>query len=158
MALSQPALAAALEGVLVQALPTVKEVAEALTGAYVDYAAEGAFGTSELEIPSGKMEAFAAALETALEPAAGSPVTFGSAWAAAVGALWVGVPVVGAQAGATVGCPGAPALAAAISAVVSHPANTSATAASGIAAALHAATQTVTANVAPPPGTTLPIA
>lgn len=157
MALSLSSLSGALVDVLSAALPSVGEVAGALADAYVEYAAAGQFGASGLEIPPANRDALAATLEAALDPSVGTPATFGAAWAAALTTFWVGIPVVGAQAGATVGCPGAAALVTTIAAAVTNPVNTTEQAASAIAAALHAATQTVTAAVAPPPGT-LPIA
>jgi hypothetical protein len=158
MALSQSALAAALEDVFGAADLTAGEVAELLAAAYADYASEGRFGTSEPEITELQVGALEGPLAGALtDPAAGAAATFAAAWGAGLAAFWLGVPVVGAQAGATVGCPGAASAPTAIAAAVSNPGNTAATAAQGIAAALHTATQTVTASVAPPPGTVLPI-
>jgi hypothetical protein len=100
----------------------------------------------------------ASTLQSAIAtPSSGSAAAFAGAWASAVATFWIGVPVVGAQSGATVACPGAAALTAALTTVFANLQNTAQSCAQGLATALHTATMTVTAAVAPPPGTTLPI-
>jgi len=126
--------------------------------AYDDYASGGMFGASTTQIPSTARAVMAATILTAIAaPDAGSPASISGAWSSGVAAYWTAVPVAGAQVGATAGCPGAASLAGTLSAVFANTANTAATCAQGMAAALHTATATTTATVAPPTGTVLPI-
>ena len=159
MTLDPGALADALEELFARLPETAADAAEGMAAAYFDYASAGMFGASVPQLTSTHRDALAATLLTAIAiPAAGLPATIAGAWSAGVTAFWPGVPVVGAQAGATVGCPGAAALAASLTAVFANLANTAESCALSLAAALHGATMTVTASVTPPPGTVLPIA
>lgn len=159
MTLDAAALADTLEDVFASLPETAADAAAALAAVYYDYASTATFGPSAPEIPTANRDALASALEAAISvPAAGSPATFAGAWAAAVTLFWIGVPVVGVPSGATVGCPGAASLAATLTTLFANLANTATSCAAGLATALHGATSTVTAAVAPPPGTVLPIA
>lgn len=158
MALSQDSLAAALTATLSNTEATPEGCANAMASDYYTYAAAGTFGSSAVAIPPANQSAMASTLLAAISsPVAGSAGTFAAAWAAAVALFWTGVPVTGAQSGATVGCPGAALLSGSLLPILTVTAGTAASAAGGIASALHAATMTVTAAVAPPPGTTLTI-
>lgn len=158
MALNTATLTANLLDLFSSTSESKSEAAIAMADVYALYAADGMFGASTVTIDGARETALANALEAGMvEPPAGSLATFAAAWATGLSAFWTGAPVVGAQAGATVGCPGAGALAAALVAAL-NPAHTPATAAAAFATALHTATVTVTAAVAPPPGTVLPIA
>lgn len=157
MALDPIALGNAIAA-LFMSHPATKEIAAAgLAQAYFDYASTGTFGAS-LAVPTTvQRDAMAATLATALT-LPGIALTAATGFATALTAFWVAVPVVGAQAGATVGCPGAGAVGPAMAPTFLNLANTEALAAQGMANALQTATLTVTANVAPPPGTVLTIA
>lgn len=157
MPLDQNALADAIEAIYADFPETASDAAEALAGAYADYALQGVFGASTLA-PIGTEEPALFATLGASLVLPGAAAVHAAAWSAGVGTFWAAVPVVGVQAGTTAGCPGAAALTAGLTTLFLNLANTPETAAAGLAAALHTATQTVTANVAPPPGTVLPIA
>lgn len=158
MTLDPSALASALEATFASLPETASDAADALAGNYYDYASAATFGASTPTLAPALRTAFAATLLGAIAvPSSGTPATFAAAWASAVATIWIGVPVAGAQSGATVGCPGAAALTASLTTVFANLANTAATCAQALAAALHTATLTVTAAVAPPPGTVLPI-
>ena len=159
MALSQSDLKAALKAVF-DAMPASHNAAAAdLAAAYHDYAGGGLFGTSVPTLDDARRDAMAATLLAArATPASGLPATFAGAWTSALATYWTGAPVTGAQTGSTVGCPGAALQLAALTALFANLANTAETCATGLAAALHTATGTVTASVAPPPGTVLTIA
>lgn len=156
--LDQSSLASELTDVF-EALPETAEAAAlALANAYRAYAADGAFGASSPVILDVQRDAMKSTLFAAIEdPTVGAPATIAAAWSAAVTAFWIGVPVTGPQTGATVGCPGASALVGSLTPVFANVANTAEMCANGLAAALHTATMTVTATVAPPPGTVVPI-
>jgi len=159
VALNPTQLSSDLEDVFASLPASASDAADALALAYGTYAAGGQFGASMPNIPPANVDALAAALLAAIAvPAAGNPATIAASWAAGLTAFWLGVPVAGVPAGATVGCPGAASLVATLTAVFANVANTSASCAAGLSAALHGATITVTAAVAPPPGTVLPIA
>lgn len=135
--------------------------AAALAKAYVDYAkaAAATFGLAAAVVTDEHEEEFAATLLEAIElPALGLPATFAAAWAAAVGAFWTLMPVAGAWAGTTPNCPGASSLTGSLTTVFANLANTPASCAASLATELDTATKTVTANVAPPPGTVSAIA
>jgi hypothetical protein len=159
VALSQSSLGADLEALFGSTPGSAADAAQGMAQAYYDYAAAGQFGASTPSLTTAHRDAMAGVLLAAIAtPVTGSPATLAGAYATAVAAFWLAVPVVGAQTGATVGCPGAPVLVAALTAVFVNLTNTAATCAAGMAAVLHTATLTVTAAVAPPPGTVLPIA
>lgn len=155
MALSLPSLQSALQSALATAQPSAAAAANALATAYDDYAAAGLFGSSVPTL-AGKKAAMVSALTAGLATP-GTPANFAGAWASAVAAYWTAVPVAGAQSGVTNGCPGAASLTATLTTLFSNTANTVSTAASSLGSALHAATLTTTATVAPPPGTVLPL-
>lgn len=158
MTLNSSAFANALEATFASLPETAADAADALAQDYYDYASAAIFGSSTPTLAPALQAAFASTLLGAIAaPASGSPATFAAAWATAVAAFWVGVPVTGAQSGATVACPGASSLTVSLTIVFANLANTAATCAQALAAALHTATMTVTAAVAPPPGTVLPI-
>jgi hypothetical protein len=157
--LDQPALAAALQATFESMPAAAADAADALANDYATYASAATFGASQLEVSEAVATAMGDTLFAAISvPASGLPATFAAAWAAAVAAFWVGLPVVGAQSGATAGCPGAASIAATLTAVFANLANSAGVCAVALAAALHGATLTVTATVAPPAGTVLPIA
>jgi len=150
VALSQSALASALKDVF-DAQGSASVAADGLAAAYADYAATGMFGTSVPAI-TGEAALAATILSAIQTPSAGSPATFGTAWASGLATFWTGVAVAGGSgAGTTAGCPGAAAVGAAIAAVVAVLTNTTTIAANGIAAVLHTATLTVTAALTIPP-------
>lgn len=156
MALDSNALAGDLEPIFTNYPASKEDCAAQIAQAYFDYASTGQFGASLAVPTNAQRDAMAATIATALT-VPGLPVTIAAAFASGLTAFWIAVPVVGAQAGATVGCPGAASLAGSLPALAANLANTAATFAAGLAVALHGATATVTANVAPPPGTVLPI-
>jgi hypothetical protein len=130
-----------------------------MASAYFTYAGAAIFGGSAPTIAPALRAAMGATLLGAIAtPAGGSPAALAAAWSSAVATFWTAVPVTGGQTGATVGCPGAPGLVASLTGVYSNTGNTAAGCAQQTATALDAATKTVTAAVAPPPGTILPIA
>lgn len=156
--LDQNALKTSLENVFASMPANPGAAAAALASAYADYADDGLFGTSTTTIDSDRIDAMASTLEQAIDnPLLGAPATFAGAWAAAIATFWTTVPVVGTQVGATTGCPGASSLTGSLATVFANLANTAETCAAGIAAALHSATQTVTATVSPPANTVLGI-
>lgn len=129
-----------------------------LAKAYTDYAAGGVFGASTVSagVPA-KQGALATTLGGSLT-LPGLAATHAAAWGTGLAAFWLGVPVVGVQAGTTVPPTGTATLVSTLTALFSNPLNTSDAAADGLANALDTCTKTVTANVAPPPGTVLTIA
>jgi len=155
MALDDDALEDAILAFLESTADDATAAADALAELYAEYAADGMFSASTVTIDGARESALAATLAGGLVPSP-SPATFLAALASGIATFWTGAPVVGAQAGATVGCPGAASLPAALSAALAVP-NDREAAASTLAAALHTATLTVTAAVVPDP-TPLPIA
>lgn len=155
--LDASSLAAALADVFASMPPSKEDCALAMANAYRDYAAAGTFGASAPVILDAMRDAMADTLAAGLT-VPGLPVTVAGAWAAAVTAFWLPAAVVGPAVGVTAGCPGATALVGALTPVFLNVANTPATCGAGCAAALHAATMTVTATVSPPPATVVPIA
>jgi hypothetical protein len=150
MALDSTALTDALVDVFENMPASKEDAAAAIAQAYFDYASDGQFSASAATPTEDYRDAMAGTLATGLT-VPGLPLTIAAAFAAAVATFWTGVPVVGAQAGATVGCPGASALTGALSAVFANLANTAATCGAAVANALHTATLTVTAAVSPGP-------
>ena len=139
---------------LFDSAPATKALAAAgMASAYAEYAAGGQFGTSSPEFTTQETALAATILGTGL---VGTIAGFGTAWSSGLATFWAAVPVVGAQAGVT-SPPVYPTLSAELTAVLATYPETTESSASQIAAILHAATQTVTATVAPPPGTVLPI-
>ncbi len=128
-----------------------------LAKAYTDYAAGGLFGASTVSAGVGAKEAPLASTLAASLAVPGLPATHAAAWGAGLVTFWAAVPVVGAQAGATVPPTGAAACVAALTALFSNTGNSADDAADGLANALDTCTKTTTAAVAPPPGTVLPI-
>jgi hypothetical protein len=157
MALNPASLGADLGAVFAAMPPTPQECAEKIAKAYMAYAKAANFGASLPVIPSVNESAMAATLAAGLV-SPGLPPIAAAAFSVAVTVFWIAVPVVGAMVGVTVGCPGAASLTGSIPVVLLNLANTPETCGLGIAMALHSATMSVTANVAPPPGTVLPIA
>lgn len=155
MALSAIDLEDAIRAFLNTAPDTAQEAADSLASLYADYAAAATFGASAVTIDGARESALAATLASGLVQAP-SPATFLAALATGVATFWAAVPVVGAQAGATNGCPGAASLPAALATGLAVP-NTRDAAAALLAGALHTATLTTTATVAPPPSTVLSI-
>jgi hypothetical protein len=138
-----------------QASPSTAQAAADFAELYDAYAQDAQFGSSTPTLTGRKAifeSTFAASLSS------GVFATVCTALGNAVAAYWGSsqVPVVGAQAGVVVGCPGAASIAAALAALA--PVSSASVAASTISGALHAATTTCTAAVTPPPGTVLPIA
>jgi hypothetical protein len=138
---------------------TAAAAADNLAAAYFDYASGAQFVPCLPTLLPLQQTTMAATLLGAIAtPASGTPATFATAWATAVGAFWVGVAVAGGgQAGTTPGCPGAAALTGTLTTLFANTNNSLATTASGLSSALSTATLTVTATVSPPPGTVLPI-
>lgn len=156
MALDVSKLGSALADVFAN-MPTSKdEAAKQIAQAYYDYASGGLFGASVPTLSSSQRDAMAGTITLGLT-VPGLPMTIAAAFAAALTVFWIAVPVAGPQVGATAGCPGAASLIGSLPAVFLNLANTPETCGVGVAAALHTATMTVTASVAPPPGTVLPI-
>ena len=156
MALDSGALEDAILEFLEGTPDTAADAADALAELYADYAGDGTFAASSLVIDGPRVDAFAATLAGGLV-ASPDPTAFLTALSSGLATFWTGAVVAGPQNGATVGCPGAASLPAALAAMLAVP-NDRESAASGLAAALHTATQTVTALVSPPAATTLPIA
>lgn len=151
MSLSESDLATALESVFTSQ-GTAQEAADGMAQAYCDYASAGLFGASTPTIPAAYQTALASAIYAITSnPLTGSADSFGTAWGGGLAVFWLAVPVSGSSGGGvTAGCPGAVAAGVAVTAVVTNTNNTAAQAADGIAAALHAATITVTASLSPP--------
>ncbi len=126
-----------------------------LAAAYTDYAGAAMFAASTVDVSS-KEAALATTLGGSLE-LPGLAATHAAAWGAGLAAFWLGAPVAGAQSGVTVPPTGGAALVAALTTLFANTANTADDAADGLANALDICTKTVTAAVAPPPGTVLPI-
>jgi hypothetical protein len=156
MPLVQSVLKSALQSVFESRPSSAADAASQLAQAYATYAQAGVFGSST--IPS--LASLQAGLQSQLQSgfSSQSAASVAAAFAAGLTAGWIGVPVVGGQAGATVTCPGAAAITAPLTAVFMSMPGSASDAADQIATILHVATQTVTAAVAPPPGTILPIA
>ena len=156
MPLVQSTLKSALQSVFESQPGSASQAASQLAQAYATYAQAGIFGAST--IPS--LDALQAGLESQLTSGFSSMSAAGvaAAFASGLGTGWIGVPVAGAQAGATVACPGAAAIVAGLTALFISMPESASDAADQLATILHGATQTVTAAVVPPPGTILPIA
>jgi hypothetical protein len=155
MALDDAALEDFILSFLESTAASASDAAAHLAALYAAYASQGTFAASTVTIDGARESALAVTLAAGLVPAP-VPATFLAALAAGLATFWTGVPVVGTQAGATVGCPGAASLPAVLAAALAVP-NDRETAAQALAAALHTATLTVTAAVVPDP-TPLPIA
>lgn len=150
MALDVSALTDDLVAVFEAMPPSKEEAALAIAQAYLDYASDGQFAASAAVPTNAHRDAMAGTLATGLT-VPGLPATIAAAFAASVATFWAAVPVVGAQSGATTGCPGAAALTGVLSAVFANLVNTAATCGASVASALHTATQTVQAAVSPGP-------
>lgn len=137
------------------AAPGAKKMAEI----YARYASQGAFGASLPQFTGAEKAVLASTLAVVFASAAPNPAAFGTAWSTGLTTFWLAPPIIvaGAQAGVVTAIPGAAAVVAALSALVAVPSNTAAAAAAQLSSALHAATMTCIATVAPPPGTVLPI-
>lgn len=158
MALNQASLASAFKDTFASLPSSASNAASSLAANYYTFASAGMFGSSVPGLTTAKRDAMASTLLAAIAtPTSGAAATFAAAWATALTTFWVGVPVTGAQAGATVGCPGAASLSPTLTTLFANTANTATSCGQGLAAALYTATMTVTAAVAPPPGTVLPI-
>jgi hypothetical protein len=156
MALDAGALEDAILAFLNDTADDASAAADALAEIYATYAADGTFGASTVTIDGARESALAATLLGGLAPSP-SAAAFLTALSSGLGTFWTGAPVVGAQSGATNGCPGAASLPAALAPILAVP-NSREDAAGELAGALHTATATVTATVSPPPATVLPIA
>lgn len=157
MPLVSATLGSAIKSVF-EGYPSPSGCADGLANAYYSYASAGMFGASTPTIPPANKSAMASTLQSAIsDPSNGSASSFASAWASAVTTFWIGVPVTGAQTGATVGCPGAASLSGSLTSIFGNTSNTFQSVADDLANALHTATLTTTAAVVPPPGTVLPI-
>lgn len=134
---------------------TAVDAGNKLAAAYTGYAGAGMFGASTVDV-SLQEAALAATLAASLT-VPGTPATHAAAWGAGLAVFWLGAPVAGAQSGVTVPPTGAAALVAALTAAFANTAASASDAAQALADALDVCTKTVTAAVAPPPGTVLPI-
>jgi hypothetical protein len=157
--LNPASLQSAVAAILAKPSPDPASVAAQLASAYTSYAAAGQVGASVLVISPGSTSAMAAAILATIAVPSPVPTGWGLGWSNGLLAFWgVPVAVVGAQSGAVIPvCPGAPAAAAVITAGASAPVPSSDPAAAAVASGCAAATATVTAAVAPPPGTILPV-
>lgn len=148
-----------LSGALIpifEAFPDSKDKAgRQIADAYRNYCGDGLFGSGAPVLTDIMRDAMATTLAKGLT-VPGLPPTIAGAFAASVATFWIAVPVIGPQSGVTNGCPGAGAIAGALTGAFANLANTPQTIALAVAAAMHTATLTVTANVAPPPGTVAP--
>ena len=153
MPLSQTVLSNAIKSALDQRPDTLAEGVQNFADAYTNWAQGGLFGASTI----GTVAALNSAIVSQLLSAPSTLSGFGTAVSQGLTIGWVGVPVAGAQAGATVACPGAAALASSIPAALAIYPDTSQDSADILAGLLYTATLTVTAAVSPPPGTILPI-
>lgn len=156
MALDLGALESSIGAFLAGTSEDAQEAADEIAAAYADYAAAATFGASTVTIDGARESALAATLAGGLVQAP-DPTIFLAALASGIATFWTGAPVVGAQSGATVSCPGAASLPAALAAILAVP-NDVGAATLELAGALHTATGTATALVSPPGGTVLPIA
>jgi hypothetical protein len=156
MPLVPQSLSAQLFAVLNSYPETVLQAAQGLASAYATYAQAGIFLSGTLAPLTAQQAAMMQTLFAAMS-AYGTIQEHATAWGSALAAFWVGAPVVGVNAGATIGCPGAGAAAAAISLSLRTMPPDVATAAAELADALHTATTTVTATVSlpGPPFTTI---
>lgn len=158
MALNSAGLATAIQNVFESYPDSAADAASGLADAYYNYASAGQFGTSTIQLTPGHKSALESTLLSAIQdPESASASGFASAWSSGVATFWTAVPVAGAQSGVTNGCPGAAALSISLTSVFSNTENSASDAANQLATALHGATTTVTATVAPPPGTIAPI-
>jgi hypothetical protein len=126
---------------------------------YAAYAALGVFGASTPVFTGSEKQLLASTLAQTFSTPGPNPAAFGTVWSKGLTAFWLTPPIVvaGVQSGVVTAIPGAATLPASLGALVAIPSNSPATAASKLANALHTATQTVVATVAPPPGTVVPI-
>jgi hypothetical protein len=133
--------------------------AQQMAKLYAAYAQLGVFGASLPVLTGLEQVLLAQTLATTFASPGPNPAAFGQAWATGLLTFWLLPPVVvaGAQAGAVTAIPGTLALPASLGALVASPFNTAPSAASTLALALHTATLTCLATVAPPPGTVVSI-
>jgi hypothetical protein len=127
---------------------------------YFQYASQGIFLANKPAFTGSEQGVLASTLAAVFALPAPNPAAFGTAWAAGVMAFWLSPPIVVAgpvQAGLVTTAVTA-SIPAALAALVASPSNPAPAAAAQLAAALHAATMTVIATVAPPPSTMIPIA
>lgn len=160
MPLNPVSLTLALTAVFQSFPPTAALCAAGMASAYSSYAAAGMFGAGVPLITGSNTSAMTALLLAAIaSPLTGNPAAFGAAWSAGLTAFWMTPPIVvtGAQSGVVTGIPGAAAVAVPLGAAAANLTNTAPVFAAILAAALHAATLTTLATVAPPPGTIITI-
>lgn len=129
--------------------PTIAAAAQGLAAAYTAYASVGLFLAGALAPLSARNAALEQTLLAAMS-AKGPSSMYAAAWSSGLTAYWLGAVVVGVNAGATIGCPGAAAAEAVILAALQSKPATTLQAASDLANALHTATATVTATVSLP--------
>jgi hypothetical protein len=151
----QSGFTALLAGPPLGPLPAAAKMADI----YATYAATGLFGASLPVFTGAEKAVLAATLAAIFALPVPNPAAWGTAWSAGVTTFWLAPPiaVAGPQVGVVTAVPGAASLIATLTAQVLIPFNPAPVAAALIAAALHAATQTVAATVAPPPATVVPI-
>lgn len=160
MALNPAQLTSGLTTIFQAFLPNGALVAKQMALTYTAYAQAGLFGASAPVLTPAHTSALEAALLAVLTlpPQAGTPANLANAWAAGITAFWIpGTPVAGAQVGTVIACPGGALAVPGITAACANIASTAPLTAALMAAAIHAATITTTALVAPPPATILPL-
>lgn len=157
MALNPAQLTLGFTAILQAFLPSGALVAKQMALAYMAYAQGGQFGASvPTLLPTHTLALEGPLVGALLLPQGGNPANLAAAWAAGVLAFWLpGTPVLGAQVGTVIGCPGSAALSGTLLPAFSNVFSTAPLTASLMAAAIHAATITTTATVAPPPATVL---
>ena len=124
---------------------------------YAAYAQTGMFGASLPVFTGAEKAALAAKLAAVFSLPAPNPAAFGTAWSTGLTAFWLTPPIVvtGVQSGAVTALAGGATVSGVLAAI--GPSNLAPVAASKVASALHTATLTCIATVAPPPGTLVTI-
>lgn len=148
MALNPTSLASDLDDIFSSYPDSAEEAAHRFALAYASYCEDGMFNASTMPSCAVIATAVEGALLSALPQQ--TSIAFAQAIANALTTSWVGIPVVGPQTGATIGCPGAVGLVASLSAILNSQPATTLAAAQQIAGALHSATISVTALISIP--------
>lgn len=160
------ALAAALPGMIADftALlvgPPLGPIAGAakMANIYSKYTKAGQFGLSLPVFTGLEEQVLAATLAAVFVLPVPNPVAWGTAWSLGLTTYWLAPPiaVAGPQVGAVTTFTGGPGVLAALTAQVLIPFSPPPVAATLIATALHVASLTVIATVAPPPSTAVPL-
>jgi len=134
--------------------------AQKMADIYASYAALGLFGVNKPIFTGAEKTMLANTLAAVFSLPAPNPAAWGTAWSSGLTAFWLAPPIIvtgPAQAGLVTAIPGALSLIGVLAAQTAAPSNPPPVVAAYLANALHVATLTTLATVAPPPSTIVPL-